>query len=150
LKVEDTLNNLSKIMDINQVEVRKEINVGDSAFQGRLHQAEYVNYKGRLDQLAEQIFDQGKKVEKRVDIRELIRYKRLISEFLNEYMDNAYKFSKQSTLGRRGRYRVYSIIKRINLELDNLTKDILNQQKDNLKVLQQLDDIKGLILDLLM
>ena len=35
---------------------------------------------------------------------------------------------QSSNLGRRGRYRVYSIIKRINLS-DNLTKDILNQQK---------------------
>ncbi len=137
------------MMDINQIESRKEIKVGDSGFQGRLHQAEYVNYKGRLDQLAEQIFLQGKKVKKKVDIRELMSYKRLISEFLNEFMDNSYKFSKQSTLDRRGRYRVYSIIKKINRGLDNLTEDILNGQKDNLRILQQLDDIRGLILDLL-
>jgi len=57
---------------------------------------------------------------------------------------------KQNVLDRRGRYRVYSTIKKINDELDNLVADVLRNQKDNLKILQRLDDIRGLILDLLM
>lgn len=150
LKVEDTLSNRSNLIDITQIESRQGIEVKDSDFQGQLQQAEYKNYKGKLDQLAEQIFEQGRKVEKKADVKELIAYKRLISEFLSEFMNNTYKFSKQSSLDRRGRYRVYSTIKKINQELDNLTEDILSSQKDNLKVLQRLDDIRGLILDLLM
>jgi len=137
-------------MDVSQIEGRKGTEVEDLSFKGRLHEAEYGNYKGKLDMLAEQIFEQGKKVEKRTNIKELIAYKRLISDFLNEYMNNSYKFSKQSSLDKKGRYKVYSIIKKINQELDNLAEDILDDQKGNFNVLQRLDDIRGLLLDLLM
>jgi len=150
LKIEDTPGNRSKLMDVSQIEGRKGTEVEDLSFKGRLHEAEYGNYKGKLDMLAEQIFEQGKKVEKRTNIKELIAYKRLISDFLNEYMNNSYKFSKQSSLDKKGRYKVYSIIKKINQELDNLAEDILDDQKGNFNVLQRLDDIRGLLLDLLM
>ena len=150
MKIEDTPGNRSKLMDVSQIEGRKGTEVEDLSFKGRLHEAEYGNYKGKLDMLAEQIFEQGKKVEKRTNIKELIAYKRLISDFLNEYMNNSYKFSKQSSLDKKGRYKVYSIIKKINQELDNLAEDILDDQKGNFNVLQRLDDIRGLLLDLLM
>ncbi|NSW89732.1 MAG: YaaR family protein [Firmicutes bacterium] len=150
MKIQESLGNRPKIIGINQSEDRKSMETKDLGFQGQLHQAEYGNYKGRLDQLACQIFEQGKKIEKRMDIKELIVYKKLVSEFLNEFLGNSHKFSKQSILDRRGRYRVYSIIKKINRQLDSLAEDVLDNQKGNLKVLQRLDDIKGLILDLLM
>lgn len=135
---------------IGQLEDRKSMGSGDRDFQGQLRQAGYENYKGKLEQLAQKVFEQGKVVEKRMSIEELLIYKRLVSEFMNEFLSNSHKFLKQSVLDRRGRYRVYSIIKKINQHLDQLAEDMLSSQKDNLKVLKRLDDIKGLILDLLM
>ena len=104
----------------------------------------------RIMGLMERIFEQGKKVGDKVEIKELMYYKKLISEFLNEVIDGSYKFSKQNFLDRRGRHRVYAIIKKINKELELLTQDVLSKENDNLGILKRLDDIRGLILDISM
>ncbi|NLH97362.1 MAG: YaaR family protein, partial [Clostridiaceae bacterium] len=59
------------------------------------------------------------------------------------------KFSKRSLLDRRGRHRGFAIVRTINEELERLTEDVLNGEKDNLGLLRRLEDIRGLILDLL-
>jgi uncharacterized protein YaaR (DUF327 family) len=51
-------------------------------------------------------------------------------------------------LDRRGRHRVYALVVKIDEELDNLTEEILSSEKDNLAILQKLDDIRGMLLDL--
>lgn len=94
------------------------------------------------------ITQQGEKLSKKVDIRELKIYKELISEFLEEAVNGSRKFSKRSMLDRRGRHKVYAIIKQVNQELEDLTKDVLSAEKDHISVLKRLDDIRGLIMDL--
>jgi len=150
VKIEETLNNRPNLLGMSITDTRKETEAGIKVFHGKLIQAEYENYTDKLNHLADRIFEQGKKLEKRVDIKEYVVYKRFISEFLNEYLSNSHKFSKQSMMDRRGRYKSFSIVKKINSELDNLAKDLLCNQKDNLKVLKSLDYIRGLILDMLL
>jgi len=150
MKIQQFPDNQPHMIDFNQTESKEPVLHKGSNFNDSLHQAEYGNSKNKMDQLARQIFEQGKIVGKHMDIKELLTYKKLVSEFMKEYINSSYKFSKQNILDKKGRYRVYSTIKKINLQLDELTKDILNNEKDNLKILQYLDDIKGLILDLLM
>jgi uncharacterized protein YaaR (DUF327 family) len=150
VKIEETLNNRPGLLGKVATEYRKEIKSDVNIFRNKLIQAEYDNITEKLSDLAEKIFVQGKKLEKRMDIKEYVVYKRFISEFLNEYVNNSFKFSKQRMMDRRGRYRTFSIVKKINDELDELAGNLLNGQKDNLKVLKSLDYIRGLILDMLL
>lgn len=111
---------------------------------------EFKNYEERIRVLADKIQSQGKKLEKKADIRDLKVYKQLISEFLDEAVSHSHSFTKKSFLDRRGRHRVYAIIKKINEELIELTNEVLKSEQDNLSILKKLDDIRGLILDLLL
>lgn len=112
--------------------------------------AEDRSIVGRLRAKADEIAEQGVKLAEKVDIRELQKYKKLISDFLDEAVGNSRKFSKQSFLDRRGRHKVYAVIKKVNEELDELTQEVLRDEKDRIKILKKLDDIKGLILDLIL
>jgi uncharacterized protein len=112
--------------------------------------AENGSYDQQLEELVNDIVKQGEKLGKRVDIKELRDYKRLISEFLGVAVGNSRKFSKQSLLDRRGRHKVYALIKKINNELDLLTQEVMNGEKDNIDILRRVDDIRGLILDMMM
>ena len=104
----------------------------------------------RLRLKAGEIAAQGEKLADKVDIKELRAYKKLIADFMDEAVGNSRKFSKQSFLDRRGRHKVYAVIKKVNDELDELTREVLSEEKDRLKILKRLDDIKGLILDIVM
>lgn len=120
------------------------------AFSSQLRRLETNNYEEKIKVLADKITDQGKKLSKKADIRDLKIYKQLISEFLDEAVAHSHNFTKKSFLDRRGRHRVYAIIRKINEELIELTNAVLKSEQDNISILKKLDDIRGLILDLLL
>jgi len=119
-------------------------------FLGLIKGVEEKSIVDRLRILANEIIEQGQKFVDKIDIKELRLYKKMISEFLDEAVGNSRKFSKQSYLDRRGRHKVYAIIKKVNEELDELTQEVLNGEKDRILILKRLDEIKGLILDIIM
>jgi len=106
-------------------------------------------YREKLKNLLERIDMQSKKLSERMDIGELKRYRSLVKEFLDLSIKNSTKFHKEHTLDSRGRHRIFAIVKKVDAELENLTHEVLKQQKENLNVLAKLDDIRGMLLDLI-
>lgn len=150
MKVGETLNNPSNVSGVQGKDTKAVSNSRETSFQSQLKQVENRNFEERINELVGQITEQGAKLGKKADIRELKIYKSLISEFLDMALGNSQKFSKQSFLDRRGRYRVYATVKKINEQLELLTNDVLSEEKDNIGILQKLDDIRGLMLDIIM
>lgn len=148
IKIQDSSNSRSNITALTGRDERTVRNERDATFSYQLKKLETQNYEQRVRVLADKIQSQGKKLEKKADIRELKVYKQLISEFLDEAVSNSHSFMKKNFLDRRGRHRVYAIIKKINEELIELTNEVLKSEQDNLSILKKLDDIRGLILDL--
>lgn len=52
-------------------------------------------------------------------------------------------------MDRRGRHRVYGMIKRVNSALDELAQELMKDEKDHLAILGKIDEIRGLLLDIL-
>lgn len=150
MKVTNSVDKPVSLTDVSGKEDKKVSENGGTSFQSRLARVEGRNFEERIKEMVGKIIEQGEKLAKKVDIRELKAYKNLISEFLDEVVANSHKFSKQNFLDRRGRYKVYAVIKQINEEVDLLTKEVLSGEMDNIKILQRLDDIRGLVLDITM
>ena len=106
-------------------------------------------FREKLKNLLERIDIQSQKLSERMDIGELKRYRSLVSEFLDIALRNSSQFHKEHTLDSKGRHRIFAIVKNIDTELESLTREVLRQQKDNLNVLAKLDDIRGMLLDIL-
>jgi uncharacterized protein YaaR (DUF327 family) len=150
MKVQNFGENTANINETRSREDRKVSETRSSNFQTKLVLAETSNFDERVRNMLNKIAEQGEKLSKKMDIRDFRIYKAMISEFLDEIVNNSHKFSKKSFLDRRGRYKVYAVIKRINEELDLVAKEFLKDEKDNIQILQRLDDIRGLILDIFM
>jgi uncharacterized protein YaaR (DUF327 family) len=45
---------------------------------------------------------------------------------------------------------VYAVVKRINQKLDEMTAEVLREQTDNIRLLSIVDDIRGMLVDLLL
>ncbi|HEY5585904.1 MAG TPA: YaaR family protein [Ruminiclostridium sp.] len=148
IKIQDASNNPSGIKALPGRDERAIRNEKDTAFSSQLRKLETGNYEEKIKVLADKIQSQGKKLEKKADIRDLKIYKQLISEFLDQAVTHAHSFTKKSFLDRRGRHRVYAIIKKVNEGLIELTNEVLKAEQDNINILKKLDDIRGLILDL--
>lgn len=103
----------------------------------------------RLSVMMQEITMQGEKLGKHIDVRDMKHYRRLIQEFMNEIVNRSHKFSRENFLDRRGRHRVYGMIKRVNVVLDELAGELIKEEKDTLAILSKVDEIRGLLLDII-
>ena len=103
----------------------------------------------RLSVMMQEITMQGEKLGKHMDVRDMKHYRRLIQEFMNEIVNRSHKFSRENFLDRRGRHRVYGMINRVNVVLDELAGELIKEEKDTLAILSKVDEIRGLLLDII-
>ena len=104
----------------------------------------------RLTAMMNEITMQGDRIKKRKDIKDMKKYRSLVKEFMNEVLNRSHKFSRENFLDRRGRHRVYGIIRLIDQNLDALAEELLKDESDNISVLNAIGEIRGLLIDLIM
>jgi len=102
----------------------------------------------RLSSLMQAITVEGEKLAKRRDVKDMKHYRGLIKEFLNEIVTHSHAFSRENYLDRRGRHRVYGIIRLVDENLDQLAQELMKDEKDNLAILNKIGEIRGLLLDI--
>ena len=102
----------------------------------------------RLTNLMKEITEQGERIAKHMDIKDMRAYRAKIKEFMNEVSANSHEFSRENFLDRRGRHRVYGIVRKVDETLDELAEELLKDEKDNIAILQKVDDIRGMLLDI--
>ena len=122
----------------------------DDSFRFTLTSAiEDADLQAKINNMLKDINVQGKLIARHMDIREMKRYRGLIRDFLNEIVNRSHKFSRENFLDRRGRHRVYGIIRLIDKNLDELASELVEDEKDHISILDKIGEIKGLLLDIL-
>ena len=76
------------------------------------------------------------------------KYRSLVKEFVNEVVNRSHKFSRENFLDRRGRHRVYGMVKLVDKNLNDLAEELVKDEKDHLSILGRVDEIRGLLLDI--
>lgn len=142
---------INQMQQVNQVEAKSQApQSADGSFQFTLLSAiEETALAERLSGLLTDIEKEGKKIAKHMDVRDMKYYRSLIQEFMNEIVSRSHKFSRENFLDRRGRHRVYGMIKLVDENLDLLAAELLKEEKDHLFILSKIDEIRGLLLDIL-
>ncbi|MCR4781698.1 MAG: YaaR family protein [Lachnospiraceae bacterium] len=102
----------------------------------------------KLTNLMNQIDEQGKKISEHMDIKDMKHYRALVKDFMNEVVNRSHKFSRENFLDRRGRHRVYGMVKLVDKNLDDLAGELMKDEKDHLAILGKIGDIRGLLLDI--
>lgn len=142
-----------KINELNSqlnIEQKPTAQTTDDTFKFRLiSNIQENDLQSKISLLIEEISAQGKKISKRTDVRDMKRYRELIRSFLNEVVYRSHAFSRENFLDRRGRHRVYGIVKLIDENLDDLANELIKEEKDNITILNRIDEIRGLLLDIL-
>ncbi len=140
------VNDLTKI---NQTTDTSKVTQGDGSFKFTLSSAiTDAQLQAKVDALMMDITAQGERIARHMDIRDLKKYRGLIKDFLNEVVYRSHKFSRENFLDRRGRHRVYGIIRKIDETLDQLAEELMLDEKDHLAILSRIGEIEGLLLDI--
>lgn len=131
-------------------EVESKVEPKDSEFKFTLiSHIEEKDLQQKLTGLMDEITRQGEKISKHMDIKDMKQYRGLIKDFLNEVVNRSHEFSRENFLDRRGRHRVYGIVKLVNKNLDDLAGELVKDEKDNINILGKVGEIQGLLLDIL-
>lgn len=109
---------------------------------------EEAQLQEKLNALMQEITAEGEKIAKRKDLRDMKHYRSLIKEFMNEVTSRSHSFSRENYLDRRGRHRVYGIVRLIDENLDELAQELMKDEKDNLAILSKIGEIRGILLDI--
>ncbi|ONI45878.1 hypothetical protein AN641_02950 [Candidatus Epulonipiscioides gigas] len=106
------------------------------------------NLQEELTKMINKISEQGSKISKHMDIRDIKVYRQMITEFISEVTTRSHKFSRENVLDKRGRHRVYGIVRTVNEKLDALAAELMRTEKNQIEILEKIGEIQGLLLDI--
>lgn len=103
----------------------------------------------KLNLLLNNISVQGQLIARHMDIRDMKKYRGLIRDFMNEIVNRSHKFSRENFLDRKGRHRVYGIIRLVDENINELAEELIKDETDHIAILNKIGEIEGLLLDIL-
>lgn len=145
--MEIRVNDINPIQQTENTQAAKPV---DGGFKFTLASAiDDANLQQKLTGLMNDIEAQGKRIAEHMDVRDMKHYRALIKEFMNEVVNRSHKFSRENFLDRRGRHRVYGMVKLVDEQLDELAGELVKDERDHLSILGRVDEIRGLLLDII-
>ena len=109
---------------VTQVPDTVKTELGDGSFKYTLASAiDDADLQAKIDSLLTDITKQGNLIAQHMDIRDMKKYREKIREFMNEVVYRSHKFSRENFLDRKGRHRVYRLIKLVDENLDELARE---------------------------
>ena len=140
---------INQVVQAQQMEQVHQQSKADGTFKFTLaSHIEEAQLQQRLTSMMEEITMQGEKLAKHRDVKDMKKYRGLIKDFLNEIVNRSHEFSRENFLDRKGRHRVYGIIRLVDKNLDELAQELVKDEKDNLSILEKIGEIRGLLLDI--
>ena len=122
------VNDVSKIQQVE--EPTKSVDSGDDSFKFTLiRNIEEKDLQEKLNSMMEEITVQGDKISKHMDIKDMKKYRELVKGFLNEVVSRSHEFSRENFLDRRGRHRVYGIVRLVDKNLDDLAGELVKDDQ---------------------
>lgn len=140
---------VNQVAPVPQVTQTENVQAGDGTFKFILaSNIEEQDLQVRLSAMMQEITQQGDRISKKMDVRDMKKYRALIKDFMNEIVNRSHKFSRENFLDKKGRHRVYGIIRQVDDTLDELARELVKDEKDHIAILSRIDEIRGLLLDI--
>ncbi|MFO7819517.1 MAG: YaaR family protein [Halanaerobacter sp.] len=117
----------------------------EKSFLNELKEVHGEKIKAKLDELLSMIDKQGDKLAEHRTFSELLKYKNMVKNFVEEAVEKMYQV-KDDYSPTQG--KVQSIVKSIDTSLEDITEMIVEEQEPQLDILDELDEVRGMLIDL--
>jgi len=119
----------------------------NSDFSGILSQTQKI-HRLELQAFLSRLETQGKKLAHSLSIGDLKDFRDMVKSFLRSTFGQSRKMQEDTSWDYQGRPKVMARIGKIDQALDELGKQLLDDQAKPLGILTRIDEIRGLIVDL--
>ena len=143
LRVDHSSQNHTIGLDEPKTAVRKGTDFGKVLAQThKLQDQELEIFLRRLE-------SQGEKLAKSHALQDLIEFKNMVKDFLKTTLGKSRILQEETFWDFSGQPRAMSRVTKINRALEELGEQVLSSQAESLTILAKINEIKGLIIDLL-
>ena len=108
------------------------------------------DYRRRIQSVLEGMEALSSELLSRIDLGAFEHYLNQMRDLLSDIARNAYALTTEHVMDFRGRQRILSAIDVIDQKLSDLAAEILESNSDKLEYLSKVDEIRGLIMDVLL
>lgn len=121
-------------------EARAKAGVSDSG--GEFSQAQ-------LEELLDGVHEAGDRLKENPSVELVQAYKKAVRDFVHYVVERSYSVEQKSSGRNILKRNVYFRVSIIDESLEKLGAEILRNQRDNLEILRRVDEINGMLVDLL-
>lgn len=104
--------------------------------------------KDHLQQILQEVDQQGKRLSENPTFTELRKYKDLVKRFMGEVTKNGVGLYQTESWDPYGGNKTLKTIQVLDRKLMELTDHVINQQNAGLSILDRIGEIKGLLINL--
>lgn len=133
---------------VDKVKGKNNIPTESVSFQEVMAKGRQQTVYEKLSKFVEEIEDQGKVLAENRTVDELRKYKKMVKQFMEEAVQNGLQLEEQRGFNRRGRTKIYKIVKEVDKKLIDLANTVLDKEKSSLDILNTVGEIKGLLINI--
>jgi len=133
---------------LNNIEKKQQVATESVSFTGVMANKRGNALYERFATLAKDIENQGKVLSESRTVEDLKKYKKLVKTFLEEAVNNGLQLEDQRGFNRRGRTKIYKIVKEVDSKLIDLTNEVLNKEQKGLNILNLVGEVQGLLINI--
>ena len=134
-------------VDINKVQNKSNVPQESISFQEVIGKQRQNALYDKMTQWVKDIEDQGKVLSENRTVDNLRKYKKMVKDFMDEAVANGLQLEEQRGFNRRGRTKIYKIVKEVDKALIDLTNITLDKERSTLDILAKCGEIKGLLVN---
>jgi hypothetical protein len=123
----------------------------ESAAEGEQISGELSDGKGRrtIEELLDGVFAAGDQLKSAPTIDAIRAYRQKVRAFVKYAVDHMLSVEETTSGANIMKRKRFTLVKVIDEKLDNLAASVLASQREQLTILAQIDEINGLIVDLI-
>lgn len=133
-------------LDVTQ-NIESKPNKEKADFSQSFNQANKFKTKEELDLYIKEIKSIGQKIVATQNYCDIVQYKKVIKGYLKSIVDNMYSVNKNTSFWD-GNY--YTTVRTVNEKLEEMTRELMYEQKENIDLAAKIDEINGLLVDIYM
>ncbi|PFG04661.1 YaaR family protein [Bacillus sp. es.034] len=133
---------------LNQIEKKNQVATESISFSEVMGKKRENLLYEKFTKMAKEIEDQGKVLSESRTVEDLKRYKKMVKSFLEEAVQNGLQLENQRGFNRRGRTKVYKIVKEVDAKLMQLTNEVLKKEEKGLNILNLVGEVQGLLINI--
>ncbi|MFO1444413.1 YaaR family protein [Bacillus sp. Bva_UNVM-123] len=135
-------------IDVSKVQGKNNIPAESVTFQEVMSKNRQQTVYDKMTKMVQEIEEQGKVLVENRTVDQLRKYKKMIKGFMEEAVQNGLQLEEQRGFNRRGRTKIYKIVKEVDKKLIDLTNTVLDKEKKSMDILSMVGEIKGLLINI--